>query len=282
MWFVKVAVGAAVIYAAIVGLMALAQTWLLFPAGLASSGRIVLPGNTQWLSTETPDGIRLQGVHVPAANPPAPDRSVLIGFGGNAWDAEAVAAYLHERFPEHDVIAFHYRGYGSSGGRPSAEAIQEDAVAIYDHVTGPDGPEITDRIITVGFSIGAGPAIRMAARRPLSGTVLVTPFDSLKALAQMHYWWAPVSLLLRHRMEVAQTVETVTTPVAIIAAEHDRVVPPRRTEALRPRVPNLVFDLTVAGAGHNDLYGHPRFIAALGEAVRAIETAHRTDAASMP
>ena len=34
---------------------------------------------------------------------------------------------------------------------------------------------------------------------------------------------------------------------------HD-LIPPARTEALRRAVPNLAFDRTIAGAGHNDIY----------------------------
>jgi pimeloyl-ACP methyl ester carboxylesterase len=59
-------------------------------------------------------------------------------------------------------------------------------------------------------------------------------------------------------------------PVAILAAEHDTLIPPRRTDALRRRVRNLVFDRTIPGAGHNDLYQRPDFHHAMGEALAAI------------
>ena len=48
-------------------------------------------------------------------------------------------------------------------------------------------------------------------------------------------------------------------PVAIIAAERDEIVPAERTDALRERVRNLVFDRTIAGAGHNDIYARSDF-----------------------
>ena len=54
------------------------------------------------------------------------------------------------------------------------------------------------------LSIGAGPAAYLASQRPIAGLILVTPFDSLTALAREHYPWAPVSLLLRYRMEIAE------------------------------------------------------------------------------
>jgi hypothetical protein len=39
--------------------------------------------------------------------------------------------------------------------------------------------------------------------------ILVTPFDSLEALARDLYPWAPVGLLLRHRMP---TVDSCAAP----------------------------------------------------------------------
>jgi pimeloyl-ACP methyl ester carboxylesterase len=72
-------------------------------------------------------------------------------------------------------------------------------------------------------------------------------------------------------MEVAGLLEPVETPVAILAAEQDLIVPSHRTQALRKSIKRLVFDRTIAGAGHNDLYDRPEFVAALNEAVARIE-----------
>ena len=64
----------------------------------------------------------------PAAKP----RTLILGFGGNAWNGSDVAAYLHQIFPQADVIAFHYRGYRPSTGSPSAEALLADAPLVHD------------------------------------------------------------------------------------------------------------------------------------------------------
>jgi uncharacterized protein len=50
-------------------------------------------------------------------------------LGGNAWNAEAMVLTLHALFPHRDVVAFHYRGYAPSSGRPGwglAAAIRAD------------------------------------------------------------------------------------------------------------------------------------------------------------
>ncbi|TCD15873.1 alpha/beta hydrolase [Oricola cellulosilytica] len=267
MWFFKLIFILAVAYIAVVAVMYAAQTQMLFPTRLATAGQPLLPASAGRLEVETPDGEHLQGVHVAPAQVLPEERLVVLGFGGNAWNAENLAAYLHGLYPDVEVVAFHYRGYRPSTGRPSAAALLADASVVYDHVV---ATLETERVVAVGFSIGAGVAIHLASRRPLAGLIVVSPFDSLEALAREHYPWAPVGWLLRHHMSTVEDVRGLTTPIALIAAGRDTVVPPRRTEAVRQAAPALVFDRTIAFADHNDLYGRPDFRMAMLEALARI------------
>lgn len=256
-------------YVALVGLIALTQTSLLFPRWAVAPAP-PLPAAAEELRLARPGGVELVGLRLPAAAP-QPEAPPVLGFGGNAWNAADMALYLQRHLPGHEVIAFHFRGYAPSTGRPSAAALAEDALAIHEALF-TDGPPP----VLAGFSIGAGPAAALAAARPTAALVLVTPFDSLTELARAHYPWAPVRLLLRHRMEVAADLATSPAPVAIIAAERDGIVFPARTEALRRALadttPGVVFDRTLP-AGHNDLYGHPEMGPALADALAALRAA---------
>lgn len=263
----KIALALAGLYLLIVIAIALAQTGLLFPARMAAA-QVQLPERARHLNFTTTDGTRLYGVHVPASPGARPPAALLLGFGGNAWNAGTLAAFLSAHVSDRDVVVFHYRGYSPSEGSPGALALMQDAVAIHDHVIKTIAP---GRLIAVGLSIGAGPAIHLARYRNIAGAILVTPFDSLKALASDHYWWAPVRLLLRHQMEIASLAAEIDAPIAIIAAEQDRIVPPRRTEALRRSIRHLFLDRTIAEVGHNDIYDHAEFANALREAVTLIE-----------
>ena len=272
MWTLKLVVILAGIYAAMVLIVFLAQTTLLFPTS-AAGGSPALPPGAERLALDTPEGERLQGLRIPATPGPRSDRTTVLGFGGNAWNAENMAAYLHELFPAAEVVAFHYRGYPPSTGRPSAEALLQDAPRIYDFVTQKLAPT---RVVAVGFSVGSGVAAHLARERPLQGLILVTPFDSLEQLAREHYRWLPVRLLLRHRMLPIDDLRRVTAPVALIAAEHDTIVPERRTAPLRKAARTVIMDRTIPGAGHNDMYASPEFVSAMREAITLIE--HRAEA----
>ena len=154
-------------------------------------------------------------------------RTLILGFGGNAWNAEDAASYLHNVYPSADIVAFYYRGYRPSTGSPSAEALLEDAPLVYDFAVSRIHP---DRTVAVGFSIGSGVAASLAAERPVDGLILVTPFDSLKAVASNLYPFLPVATLFRHDMDAAAALKTSKVPTAIIAAERDEIIaaPPHR------------------------------------------------------
>jgi pimeloyl-ACP methyl ester carboxylesterase len=266
MWLVYLVLGITLLYTALVSVAALSQTRMLFPAQMAAANRPTLPSSAERLELTTSDGERLLGVRLGS---PSELKPVLLGFGGNAWNAEAMALYLHGLFPDYEVIAFHYRGYPPSSGEPSAKALFDDALAIFDHLQ----RERARKVVAVGLSIGSGVAAHLAHHRPVAGLVLVTPFDSLKALAGEHFPWAPAGLLLRHHMPTIDLVKGQSTPAALIAAGRDTIVPARRTEPLRGAIPNLVLDRTIADAGHNDLYNHPAFAAAMREALALFDAA---------
>lgn len=192
---------------------------------------------------------------------------MILGFGGNAWNGQDVAEYLHEMFPGHEVVAFHYRGYPPSTGSPSAKALIADAPLVYDAAVEKSEPK---KVIAVGFSIGTGVAAQLCEARKLYGLILVTPFDSLKEVAQSIYPWLPMGPFFAHEIDATGPLSNSPVPVAIIAAERDEIVHKERTEALRKVVPNLVFDKTIARAGHNDIYARSDFHEAMREALHAV------------
>jgi pimeloyl-ACP methyl ester carboxylesterase len=204
---------------------------------------------------------------------------LLLGFGGNVWNVENMTLSLHRHFPSMHVAGFHYRGYRPSGGQPSAKRVLADALEIFDAL---QEQLPAKRIIGIGFSIGSPVAAYLARHRPVSGVILVTPFDSLVELARDHFPWLPVRLLLRHRMSTLDFMQDVSTPAAMIVAGRDSVVPRRRSEPLRSAIPNLVFDRTIADAEHNDLYDRADFWSALGSAVQIVSTYQLTDRVDRP
>src|SRR5947209_8076705 len=111
-------------------------------------GENVWPVATRLREKNVPFVIATGGHVDPPPYEPDAGRTLILGFGGNAWNGQDVAEYLHELYPDHNVAAFHYRGYPPSTGSPSAEALIADAPLVYDAAVGTAKPA---RVIVVGF-----------------------------------------------------------------------------------------------------------------------------------
>jgi pimeloyl-ACP methyl ester carboxylesterase len=222
-----------------------------------------LPAGARPVSVETPDGNTLHGIHIRPARANK-HRLLVLGFGGNAWNGSDVAGFLHHLYPGADVIVFHYRGYRPSTGSPSAKALLADAPLVLEFARKHVERELT---VAVGFSIGSGMAASLARDGSVDGAILVTPFDSLKAAAADMLPWLPVSFFFQHEIDSGDFFSRTDVPVAIIAAERDTLIRPSRTEGLREKARNLVFDETIAGASHNDIYERREFAAAMRAAL---------------
>ncbi len=103
----------------------------------------------------------LAGVRIPPIEGRAEGGPTMLGFGGNAWNSEAMALTLHMLLPHRDVVALRYRGYAPSSGRPTAQALFSDSLVIFDHLQKAHAGE---HIIVVGFSIGSGVAASLVLR----------------------------------------------------------------------------------------------------------------------
>jgi pimeloyl-ACP methyl ester carboxylesterase len=253
------------LYLAVCAAAFLLQTKMLFPAP-PPPDESLLPANAERLALTAADGVRLVGIHLPA-HPADPKAPLLLAFGGNGWNAEAAALTLRDVYPEAEIVAFHYRGYPPSQGTPGMKALAADSLLLHDAA---ERRFPGRRVVPVGFSIGTGLAVHVAAHRAVAGAILVTPYDSLTEVAAGHMPWLPVRLLFRNGFDAAAEARNVRAPVAILAAGRDEVIPSARTETLRRAVPRLAFDRTVAGARHNDIYRRPGFAGAMRQALAAL------------
>lgn len=180
---------------------------------------------------------------------------LVIYFGGNAEEVSGMAT-LAGRIPGWALLAVNYRGYGGNAGDPSEKALVADALSIYDWAGKRDDVNAA-RIAVIGRSLGSGVAVQLAAERPLRAVVLVTPFDSLRAVAQRHYPVVPVGLLLRHPFDSLARVPDIAVPLLVVAAERDSIIPPEHARRLFDawRAPKAWREIT--GADHNDLDADP-------------------------
>jgi pimeloyl-ACP methyl ester carboxylesterase len=185
------------------------------------------------------------------ANPRATSDAVILYFGGNAEDVLYMASTA-PMFNAHRMLVVNYRGYGGSTGKPGQKALYDDALVIYQHAVTAGGAA-PEQIVVMGRSLGSGVAAMLAAERPVRGAILITPFDSLAAVAARHYSFMPVRLLLRHPFPSVDWARQAKAPALILAAERDHIVPPLHAQRLYAAWAGDKQIHILSGVGHNDI-----------------------------
>ena len=204
--------------------------------------------------TLTRDGVDLQVSTHASGSPQA-----VVYFGGNAEDVSRAVPGLRDAFGDAAIYALHYRGYGGSEGMPTERALVDDGLALVEHVAARH-----PHVVVVGRSLGSGVAVQVARRRPPARLVLVTPFDSMAALARRHYPWLPTAPILRERYPSIEHAPSITAPTTLVVAGRDVIVPPAHARALLEAFPDGVAEaVLIADAGHNDVDAASGYGAAL-------------------
>jgi pimeloyl-ACP methyl ester carboxylesterase len=182
----------------------------------------------------------------------------LLYLGGNGERVEDRLGDLERWFPRHAVHVLAYRGYGASDGSPSEDALVADAVALFD-LASPDGRPVD----VIGRSLGSGVAVRLAVRRPVERLALVTPFDSVAAVAHDTVRLLPRWFPLTDRFDSLGVADDLTCPVLVVRAEQDEMIRAPRTARLVAALGERAQEVVLIGRGHNDVQDDPSYGATL-------------------
>ncbi len=240
-----VAVALAVVYLALCVLLYVQQRRLIY-----------YPQFTRVEAEQTDLGIARPGAMLRGWVVNPGQRDAVLYFGGNAEPVEANREAFAHWLPSHTVYLLAYRGYGASDGEPTEAALLADALVVHDDIAKrhPAG-----RIAIMGRSLGSGVATHVATERDVSVLVLVTPFDSLAAVAQSHYPVFPVRLLLGDHYDSAARLPGYHGRLLVLRAGRDTVVPPANTDRLLASFTGQARVVDFPHAGHDDLSADPAY-----------------------
>lgn len=227
-------------YAALVGLVYLRQRTILYRP--AKPNRQTPPANV--VIKESHRGPALKGW---VDNPGQP--LALVYFGGASEPIELRRESLAKAFPNHTRYLVPYRGFGPNCHLlPDEGTIKQDARRLVRYARSRH-----EGVHIIGRSLGTGMALHVAARIPVLGVGLITPYDSILEVAKGSYRWLPVSRLLRDRFESWRDAKRVNAPILTCLAQIDKVVPPKRTEALLRHLPSHPECCTISGSNHRTI-----------------------------
>ena len=154
-------------------------------------------------------------------------KKAVIFFGGNADAVEYYIPIFDKTLPNYTIYLVNYRGYGGSNGKPTEQALFDDAVAVYDYAK-----QRSTQISVIGRSLGTGVTSFLAAQRDVRNLVLITPFDSILSVAQDVFPIYPMSILLKDKFYSIHYAPNIKANVLMMVAGKDRTVPPVHAELL--------------------------------------------------
>jgi fermentation-respiration switch protein FrsA (DUF1100 family) len=203
-------------------LLAMLEACLMYPAPPAARG----DWSPDWLQYEEVFiETSLDSVHGWLCTHPQPKRHILV-FHGNGEHVASMAEeidFLREHL-EATVLAFDYRGYGKSSGKPFEAGILEDGMAaqawLAEHAQIPKSS-----IVLWGRSLGGAVAIHCASQTGAEILVLDRTFNSMVDVASHHYPWLPVRTLLRNRYPSDQRIARFHGSLFQVHGKRDEVVP---------------------------------------------------------
>ncbi len=239
------------------------------------------------------DGVRLEVRTIPVTDSvdvnawhltqPEADATVLF-FGGNGFYLVQSTGYLQALTrPPANALLWDYRGYGRSDGSPSASAVRDDAVAVYDSLVA--RPDVSpDRVVVWGHSMGTFLATHVAAERTVGGVVLENPATNVEDWSSHLFPWY-IRLFLGVDIDPAlknddnlKRVRSLTVPLLVVGGTEDPVTNPEMARRLYAEAASDSRRLVmVEGGAHNGLYDEPEVQAAYQDLMERVVAAPPAD-----
>jgi len=266
---IRLLVLAATVYVGLGLVLFLARNRIIFPIHGGPAGEPARFGisDGQAITIATADGAHLAGWFLPASPAPAGGgrAPALVWFHGNAETVAAIAPILREFRPNGvAVLAVDYRGYGGSSGRATVANVEHDALILWDWLAR-RGDVDTTRIVVYGRSIGTGPAVLLAASRPVAGLIVESAFTSLGAMAREGFPVYP-ALLAGGGFDNVGRIGVMRCPILLIHGGHDTTIPTAMGRMLAERAGPRGELYIIPTADHNETYD-----AGGGEYVRRVK-----------
>jgi uncharacterized protein len=255
------ALAAALLYAVLLALLWWQQERLIFlPSTLPAEHRFDVGADVHEEWVDVP-GARLHALHLRNREP----RGVVFYLHGNAGNLDGwfSNADFYRRL-NLDLFMLDYRGYGKSSGRIESQAqLEADVRAAWASIA---ALYTSRQRVFIGRSLGSALAAGLAADVQPELTVLISPYESMAALAAEHYRWVPQAVL-RYPLRTDEALARVKSRVLLLHGERDEIISAAHSERLLRVVPHAERVL-IPGAGHNDLQLFPAYLEALAARLR--------------
>jgi fermentation-respiration switch protein FrsA (DUF1100 family) len=243
------------LYVGLLLLLRLNESRLIYAPGTA---RVLTPPPRELdlpverVEIRTDDGVTLVAWVIPSEHSSDPWLLICHGNGGNISEAGRPFHYAGLRGLGLNLLAFDYRGYGESEGKPTEPGLYRDAEAAYRYLrdTLDAAP---DRIVIFGHSLGSAVAVELAGRVPASGLILDGALTSVTDRGQELYPFVPVRWIAGSRYAAIEKIGNLRLPKLFLHARGDEVIPIAHGRRLFEAAPPPKEFVALEG-GHGDAF----------------------------
>lgn len=188
-------------------------------------------------------GKKISALYLPH---PETKQTILLSHG-NSEDIMSILPTLKKlNSLGFSVLAYDYEGYGESEGHPNELNTYQAIDAAYDYLTLEKGVP-PKSLILYGRSIGTGPTIDLAIRKPIAGVILECPFVSLYRIITI------LPLIPYDKYKNLQKVPLIEVPVLVIHGDKDEVISFWHGKKIYQAIQSKKQFYWVQGAHHNDI-----------------------------
>jgi len=189
-----------------------------------------------------------QGTRMYVSTTTGPMVVLYHGNAGSACDRGVYAAQFTQA--GYGYIIVEYAGFSNDTREPGHELIQQDVKNVISYLKNME----VEELVVVGESIGTGFASYHASLAPPEKLLLISPFTNLSDIAKERFWFYPTSLLVDNALDNVEALKNYRGKVAIIHGTEDSIIPYQLGRRLFASVPAEKEFISIAGAGHNDLF----------------------------
>ena len=189
---------------------------------------------------------------------PMPNGTIVL-FHGNGGTALDRGFYLEPLMKlGFRVILAEYPKYGGRPGKVGENPFVADGLETVRLAH----EQYREPLYLLGESLGCGVAAAIAKQTsvPIAGIILITPWDTLAAVAKSLFPFLPVKLILTDKYDSIENLKSFKKNISVVGAERDEILPIQHTINLYNSLPeNKKRMWIIKGAGHNDwpFYAEP-------------------------
>jgi len=229
------------------------EKMIFFPEKLAPNYTFRFQQPFEELYFSTPGKTRLHGLLFKSDS----SRGMIFYLHGNAgslrsW-GEIAKLYTDLHY---DLFMLDYRGYGKSEGTISNEQqIYDDVQFIYDSIKKRYNEK---NIIVLGYSIGTGPATKLASTNHPQLLILQSPYYSLTDMMKHNFAMIP-AFILKYKFNNNINLQNCSMPVVIFHGNKDEVIYYGSSLKLKALFKPADTLITLENQGHNGMSDNPYY-----------------------